>query len=74
MPADMQTFNRTIVELKPLKTGGKVYGTVAFNRTIVELKHAICPLSMLMIGSFNRTIVELKLDIDRYSEHFRNHF
>ena len=33
------TFNRTIVELKPVLTGQRWAVIHAFNRTIVELKH-----------------------------------
>ena len=32
------SFNRTIVELKPICRSGALVGAFAFNRTIVELK------------------------------------
>ena len=56
----MDTFNRTIVELKQacaLDVDGR---HAPFNRTIVELKPAGWLLILVIRNAFNRTIVELK--------------
>ena len=46
------TFNRTIVELKPLDPGQEATSEVAFNRTIVELKLFTKVLVWLHTASF----------------------
>ena len=60
-----EAFNRTIVELKPIRHI-KLYQIIrTFNRTIVELK----PITQIWRKddkrTFNRTIVELKQRRDR---------
>ena len=55
------TFNRTIVELKPLTLLQPSVAAETFNRTIVELKHEGVIIFCSIKVPFNRTIVELKL-------------
>ena len=62
-PAPAVTFNRTIVELKPLPIMLEPSPVPAFNRTIVELKHSRWEGYDNRAPPFNRTIVELKLAI-----------
>ena len=57
------TFNRTIVELKPLTGLNVAIEGVTFNRTIVELKPAYNVPNRRPPPPFNRTIVELKHEI-----------
>ncbi len=54
-------FNRTIVELKYMKTTDQTKANKGFNRTIVELKFYNRRCFIRNYECFNRTIVELKL-------------
>ena len=54
------TFNRTIVELKPNNAAWLALYDGTFNRTIVELKQGQLQTSGGGRTAFNRTIVELK--------------
>ena len=38
MKLEVEAFNRTILELKPLAIGDQLYYNGTFNRTILELK------------------------------------
>ncbi len=55
-----ETFNRTIVELKPKSHARHRRTSTTFNRTIVELKPALYCTPATIPAAFNRTIVELK--------------
>ena len=57
---ELQTFNRTIVELKRRSHQSRSECHHAFNRTIVELKLTIPAQAIDPVVTFNRTIVELK--------------
>ena len=56
----MQTFNRTIVELKLVFVNAYMKFGLTFNRTIVELKLFHRDGQGVGVIAFNRTIVELK--------------
>ena len=56
----MNSFNRTIVELKPMGAHSGRCARLTFNRTIVELKLSLHDKAEIVIDAFNRTIVELK--------------
>ena len=60
LPCIGLTFNRTIVELKPVLFDEPGSERRTFNRTIVELKLVKDVVAFCIFGSFNRTIVELK--------------
>jgi len=56
----VDTFNRTIVELKLCSYKYANAAFFPFNRTIVELKRVISVSAFIVLKPFNRTIVELK--------------
>ena len=56
----VQTFNRTIEELKCLFLVRQQLRPESFNRTIEELKYSLPLLCVKAKISFNRTIEELK--------------
>ena len=55
------SFNRTIIELKPMLDELKEGSVFPFNRTIIELKQLFLTTDYTVTHTFNRTIIELKL-------------
>ena len=53
-------FNRTTMELKPIKTYNYILYSISFNRTTMELKRIIGIQNVLHLFTFNRTTMELK--------------
>ena len=59
--ADRQTFNRTMLELKPgFAVAENQLGIVTFNRTMLELKQVRLSVGLIREQPFNRTMLELK--------------
>ena len=61
-----RAFNRTIVELKPMRWHQLSTLRRSFNRTIVELKLRRAGADAGKFAAFNRTIVELKLNMAQF--------